>query len=252
MLVRVADRPPAPEHSPMPTRILIIDDDVELCGLLREFLSIESYEVDSQHRGGGAAARATGGDYSLIVLDVMLPEVNGLDILRDIRKTSGIPVILLTARGDDVDRILGLELGADDYVPKPFNPRELLARMHAVMRRLQPRSGETANPVLEVAGVVLDPGARTVVRDGRPVPVTTLEFDLLRALMASAGQVVSREALSEQVLERQFDPFDRSIDMHVSKLRRKLEDTDPGVERIKTVRGVGYIYALPSGREAGR
>ena len=226
-------------------RILIIDDDRELCSLLRELLAAEGYEVESYNRGGGAAARAVGGDFSLVVLDVMLPEVNGFDILREIRRTSDVPVILLTARGDDVDRIVGLELGADDYLPKPFNPRELLARMHAVLRRLLRQPGEAESRVLEVGDVVLDPGSRSVRKGGRPVPLTTVEFDVLRALLASAGQMVSREELSEKVLERQFDPFDRSIDMHISKLRRKLEDED-GAERIKTVRGVGYIYAQPS------
>jgi two-component system, OmpR family, response regulator CpxR len=236
----------------MATRILIIDDDGELCGLLTEFLSVEGYEVESQHRGGGAAARATGGDYALVVLDIMLPEVNGLDILRAIRRTSNVPVILLTARGDEVDRILGLELGADDYVPKPFNPRELLARMHAVLRRVERQPGDSDVRVLRAGDVVLDIGARTVVRNGRPIGLTTVEFDLLRVLLASAGQVVSREALSEKVLERQFDPFDRSIDMHVSKLRRKLEDEGAATERIKTVRGVGYIYAQPAEGEGER
>ena len=239
----------------MATRILIIDDDVELCGLLREFLGAEGYELESQHRGGGAAARAVGGNCSLVVLDVMLPEVNGFDILREIRRTSEVPVILLTARGDDVDRILGLELGADDYLPKPFNPRELLARIHSVLRRLERHHADLDSRVLEVGDVVLDPGSRTVMRNGQAVPLTTVEFDVLRVLLAAAGQVVSREELSEKVLERKFDPFDRSIDMHISKLRRKLEDQDSGVERIKTVRGAGYIYAQPSGRperEGGR
>ena len=233
--------------SPMPApRVLIIDDDRELCALLRELLSAEGYEVESYNRGGGAAARAAAGGYSLVVLDVMLPEVNGFDILREIRRTSEVPVILLTARGDDVDRIVGLELGADDYLPKPFNPRELLARMHAVLRRLLRGQADADSRVLEVGDVVLDPGSRTVLRGGRPVTLTTVEFDVLRALLASAGQVVSREELSEKVLERKFDPFDRSIDMHISKLRRKLEDEPDGAERIKTVRGVGYIYAQPS------
>jgi two-component system response regulator CpxR len=231
----------------MPARILIIDDDVELCGLLREFLGTEGYELEAQHKGGGAAARAVSGKYALVVLDVMLPEVNGFDILREIRHTSSVPVILLTARGDEVDRIVGLELGADDYLPKPFNPRELLARIHAVLRRLERPHAGPDNNVLEVGDVVLDPGSRTVTRDGRVVPLTTVEFDVLRVLLASAGQVVSREALSEKVLERKFDPFDRSIDMHISKLRRKLDDQDGASERIKTVRGVGYIYAQPSG-----
>jgi two-component system, OmpR family, response regulator CpxR len=232
----------------MAARILIIDDDVKLCGLLRELLTAEGYEVDAQHRGGGAASRATSGSYSLVVLDVMLPEVNGLDILREIRRTSDVPVILLTARGDEVDRIVGLELGSDDYLPKPFNTRELLARMRAVLRRFQRHEADAGQRVLEVGDIVLDPGARTVLRDGQPVTLTTVEFDLLRALLASAGQVVSREELSEKVLERKFDPFDRSIDMHISKLRRKLEDQEDGAERIKTVRSVGYIYAQSSGR----
>ena len=235
----------------MATRILIIDDDTELCGLLDEFLRVEGYDVDSHNRGGGAAARATSGTYDLVVLDVMLPEINGFDILREIRRTSNVPVILLTARGDDVDRIVGLELGADDYVPKPFNPRELLARIHAVLRRFQRPHAEAERRALVVGDVALDPGARTVVRAGKPVPLTTVEFDVLRLLMASAGQVVSREELSEKVLERKFDPFDRSIDMHISKVRRKLDEGDEGAERIKTIRGVGYIFALPTtpGRE---
>jgi two-component system, OmpR family, response regulator CpxR len=228
----------------MATRILIIDDDIELCGLLRELLGAEGYETESQHRGGGAAARAAGGSFALVVLDVMLPEVNGFDILREIRRTSDVPVILLTARGDDVDRIVGLELGADDYLPKPFNPRELLARIHAVLRRFQRPQADADSRVLEVGDLVLDPGARTVRKAGQPVGLTTVEFDVLRALLGSAGQVVSRESLSEQVLERKFDPFDRSIDMHISKVRRKLDDERS--ERIKTIRGVGYIYALPS------
>lgn len=232
----------------MATRILIVDDDVELCALLREFLWAEGYEVEAQHAGGGAAACATNGRYALIVLDVMLPEVNGFDILREIRRTSDVPVILLTARGDDVDRIVGLEIGADDYLPKPFNARELLARMHAVLRRFQRSQGQTENRIIEVGDVLLDAGARTVFRGGEPVVVTTAEFDILRALLVSAGQVVSREELSEKVLERAFDPFDRSIDMHISKLRRKLGDPEGGSDRIKTIRGVGYIYAQPSAR----
>jgi two-component system, OmpR family, response regulator CpxR len=232
----------------MATRLLIVDDDVELCELLREFLAAEGYEVEAHHVGGGAAARAVNGRYALIVLDVMLPEVNGFDILRDIRRTSEVPVILLTARGDDVDRIVGLEIGADDYVPKPFNARELLARMHAVLRRLQRSQSPAENRIIEVGDVVLDAGARSVVRDGRPVVLTTVEFDVLRALLASAGQVVSREELSERVLERKFDPFDRAIDMHISKLRRKLDDPDSCTDRIKTIRGIGYIYAQPTAR----
>lgn len=231
----------------MATRILIVDDDVELCGLLTEFLGAEGYEIEACNRGGGAAERATSGRYALVILDVMLPEVNGLDILKQVRRTSEIPVILLTARGDDVDRIVGLELGADDYLPKPFNPRELLARMHAVLRRLQPRQADGETRVMAVGDLVLDAGARTVTCNGAPVALTTIEFEVLQALLAAAGQVVSRESLAQDVLGRELDPFDRSIDMHISKLRRKLGEPAEGGERIKTVRGVGYIYAQPAG-----
>jgi two-component system response regulator CpxR len=232
----------------MATRILIVDDDVELTGLLRELLEPEGYAVDTHGTGRGAAERASGGGYALVILDVMLPEVNGFEILRLVRRTSTVPVILLTARGDDVDRIVGLEIGADDYLPKPFNPRELLARMRAVLRRAQAPGGDTDKTVLAVDDVVLDPGARSVTRDGVPVELTSVEFDILRVLLAAAGQVVAREELSERVLGRAFDPLDRSVDMHISKLRRKLGERVTGEERIKTVRGAGYIYALAAGR----
>ena len=225
--------------------ILIVDDDRELTSLLKELLEPEGYAVDTHGSGRGAAERATTGGYALIILDVMLPEVDGFEILKLIRRTSRIPVILLTARGDDVDRIVGLEIGADDYLPKPFNPRELTARIRAVLRRAQPRSPDAEHEPVMVGDVMLDPGARSVTRGGEPIDVTTVEFDLLKILLASAGQVVPREDLSERGLGRHFDPLDRSVDMHVSKLRRKLGDTPAGDERIKTVRGVGYIYALP-------
>lgn len=227
-------------------RILIIDDDTELSGLLRELLTPEGYLVDTHPGGHDAASVALAGDYGLVILDVMLPGVNGFDVLRAIRHASSLPVILLTARGDDVDRIVGLEIGADDYLPKPFHPRELTARIRAVLRRTQPRAD--AERVVAVDDVVLDPGARSVSKDHAAVELTTVEFDILRVLIASAGQVVAREDLSQGVLGRALDPFDRSIDMHISKLRRKLGNAPDGSERIKTVRGVGYIYARSSGR----
>lgn len=230
----------------MGTRILIVDDDVELCGLLTEFLSAESYEIETYNRGDGAPARATEGDYDLVVLDVMLPGMNGFDILREMRRTSEVPVILLTARGEDIDRIVGLELGADDYLPKPFNPRELSARIHAVLRRSAPRRDGDASTVLSVGDLVLDRGARTVLKGGEPVQLTTVEFDLLALLLSSAGKVVSRDEMAQSVLGRELDPSDRSVDMHISKLRRKLDEGADGQERIKTVRSVGYIYAQPS------
>jgi two-component system, OmpR family, response regulator CpxR len=232
------------------SRILIVDDDVELCTLLTEYLSSEGHEIEAHHSGRGAVDRALDGRFSLIVLDVMLPEMNGFDILRQIRRTSDVPVVLLTARGEDVDRIVGLELGADDYLPKPFNPRELSARINAVLRRMQPRRAAEDARTLSVGDVVLDRGARTVVTDGEEISLTTVEFDLLAVLLQSAGNVVSRESIAEQVLGRRFDVFDRSIDMHISRLRRKLGDTDDERQRIKTVRSIGYIYVQrPAGTQ---
>ncbi len=230
----------------MPKKILIIDDDRELCSLLGELLRADGFEVETWNTGGGAAERATSSGPSLVILDVMLPETNGFEILKQIRRTSEVPVILLTARGDDVDRIVGLEIGADDYVPKPFNPRELIARIQAVLRRAEPRPADSDSRALTVGDVVLDPGARTVSRAGQPVDLTTVEFDLLQALLSAAGDVVPREELTHTVLGRELAPFDRSIDMHISRVRRKLGERPDHVERIKAIRGVGYIYTLPS------
>jgi two-component system response regulator CpxR len=229
----------------MATRVLIVDDDTELTRLLTELLGQEGFEVDAQPGGADAAARATTGAYALVILDVMLPDISGFEILRQIRRSSNIPVILLTARGDDVDRIVGLEIGADDYVPKPFNPRELTARIRAVLRRMGARSHDHGRHSLGVDDVSLDPASRTVLRNGKPVDVTSVEFDILRALLESAGQTVERETIAETVLGRRFDAFDRSVDMHISKLRRKLGPRPGGDERIKTIRSVGYIYTLP-------
>jgi two-component system, OmpR family, response regulator CpxR len=229
-------------------KILIIDDDVELCELVEEYLSREGFEVEAVHNGDKGLERALSGDHALIVLDLMLPGMMGLDVLRRLRSESRIPVLILTARGEDVDRIVGLEIGADDYLAKPFNPRELLARVRAILRRSQGGPASSAAPV-RVGDVELDPGARTVTRDGQPLELTAVEFSLLEALMRAAGQVVTREYLAQTVLGRRFVAYDRSIDMHVSKLRKKL-GTQPGDgERIKTVRGVGYIYARSSEAE---
>ena len=217
-------------------KLLIIDDDVELCVLLQEFLRREGFTVDCAHEGKGALAQATEGSYDLIVLDVMLPGMDGFEILKQLRISSRVPVIMLTARGEDVDRIVGLELGADDYLPKPFNARELVARVKAILRRAEPRVNRGR---LEVNGVALDPATREVVCEGKPVEVTTLEFDILEQLMRNAGHVVSRDGLMESLYNRKATPFDRSIDMHVSHLRRKLEGARPV---IKTIRGVGYQF----------
>jgi len=230
-------------------KILIVDDDVELCELVGEYLTQEGFQVEAAHHGDKGLERALSGEHALIVLDIMLPGMTGLDVLRRLRGESRTPVLILTARGEDVDRIVGLEIGADDYLAKPFNPRELLARVRAILRRSQAVPASTAAAVL-VGEVELDPGSRTVTRDGKPVELTAVEFSLLEALMRSAGQVVTREFLAQTVLGRRFVAYDRSIDMHVSKLRKKLGPQPGGDgERIKTVRGVGYIYARSS--EAG-
>lgn len=218
-------------------RLLLIDDDVELGSLLGEFLGHEGFEVDAAHDGRSGLDRALAGGFDLVILDVMLPGMDGFEVLRQIRQRSRIPVLMLTARSEDVDRIVGLELGADDYLPKPFNPRELSARVRAILRRLEPRDGDRGR--IEVNGVVLDPASREVTAGGRRVEVTTLEFDILELLMRAAGRVLSRDSLMEALYNRKTTPFDRSIDMHISHLRRKLEAGKP---LIKTVRGVGYQF----------
>ena len=226
-------------------RILVIDDDVELCQLVGEYLRAEGFTIECVHDGESGLKKATNGEYLLVVLDVMLPGINGFEVLRRIRATSRLPVLLLTARGEDVDRIVGLEIGADDYLPKPFNPRELVARIRAVLRRTRGDSGSPAAPdTVTVGDVELDPATRTVRLEGRPVDLTSVEFNLLEVLLREAGRVVPRERLVNAVLSRKFSPFDRSIDMHVSKVRKKLGDTEND-EHIKTVRGVGYIFARP-------
>ena len=218
-------------------RLLVVDDDVELCSLLGEFLRGESYTVDCFHEGKAGLEKALQGGYDLLILDVMLPGLDGFEILKKLRSQSRVPVLMLTARGEDIDRIIGLELGADDYLPKPFNPRELSARIKAILRRTdtKPNRGR-----VEVNGIVLDPGTREVFLDGHAVEITTLEFDILEHLMRSAGRVVSRDELMENLYNRKATPFDRSIDMHISHLRKKLERGD---SIIKTIRGVGYQLA---------
>ena len=232
-------------------RILIVDDDVELCSLVEEYLTAEGFGVECVHEGETGLQKAQSGSFLLMVLDVMLPGISGFDVLRRLRTKSRLPVLLLTARGEDVDRIVGLELGADDYLPKPFNPRELVARIRAVLRRTSAEGANTQAPppeMLKVGDVELDPATRTVWQGGRTVELTSVEFNLLEALLREAGRVVTREQLVSAVLSRKFSPFDRSIDMHVSKVRKKLGDGNGETERIKTVRGVGYIFARPRER----
>jgi len=228
----------------MQKRILIIDDDTGLCELLTSYLSSEGFDVDSTHDGAEGAVRALAGDYALIVLDVMLPKLNGFEVLRRIRQRSQVPVLMLTARGDEIDRIVGLEMGADDYLPKPFNPRELVARLRAIQRRTlaAPLNGDAKPDTLEVGDVMLDLGTRTVRCAGAPIELTSLEFSVFEALLRLAGTVVSREELTRQALGREFGSYDRSIDVHVSSLRKKLGPGAGGEDRIKSVRGIGYLY----------
>jgi DNA-binding response OmpR family regulator len=223
--------------------VLLIDDDVELCSMLTEYLGKNGFRVRTAHRGDTGLKVAQQRPWSLILLDVMLPGIDGFEVLKRIRAESSVNVLLLTARGEDVDRIVGLEIGADDYLPKPFNPRELLARMRAVLRRNVP-SATPQFTVLRVRDFELDPAARKALRAGKRLDLTDVEFGLLEALMQSPGKVVSREELSQSVLGRTFDPFDRSLDMHVSRLRKKLSHAGTEEDQVKTIRGVGYQLVL--------
>jgi len=228
-------------------RLLVIDDDVELCELLAEYLQPEGFRIDTLHSGAEAVEKALSRDYALIVLDVMLPGLRGFEVLKKIRASSRVPVIMLTARGEDVDRILGLEIGADDYLPKPFNPRELSARIHAVLRRTTTAPPESAQEEerFSLGDLELRPASRLALRQGRELDLTSVEFDLLKTFLTFPGIVLLRDNLARGVLGRDLAPFDRSIDVHVSNLRRKLGPAPDGNERIKAIRGAGYLYALP-------
>jgi two-component system response regulator CpxR len=223
-------------HLSIVNRLLLIDDDEELAELLTSYLGAEGFEIELAHDGRTGLARALEGKHDLVVLDVMLPERNGFDVLRELRTSSRVPVLMLTARGEDVDRIVGLELGADDYLPKPFNPRELVARIRAVMRRLEDRQPDRGRIV--VGSVELHPAAHVVTVDGDAIDLTGSELAVLEVLLRAAGTVVSRDTLSEEALGRRYSPLDRSIDVHVSNLRKKL-----GQGAIRTVRSAGYLYA---------
>ncbi|MBA3601362.1 MAG: response regulator [Acidobacteria bacterium] len=227
-------------------RILIIDDDEELCELVAEYLTVEGFETEAVYDGENGLRRALSNEFDLITLDVMLPKKNGFDVLRELRQTSKIPVLMLTARGDDMERIVGLEIGADDYLPKPFNPRELVARLRAILRRVQieQESHQIEIDKFQVDDVEVRIPARSALKNGEDLGLTSVEFDLLAELLRQAGKVIKKEDLSEQVLERKLSPWDRSLDMHISNLRKKLGNREDNTERIKTIRSVGYIYTL--------
>ena len=214
-------------------KILLADDDTEFTALLDEYLVGQGFAVSAVHDGHSAIDKA--GDFDAMVLDVMMPGLDGFDVLRTIR-SQGVPtpVLMLTARGEDIDRIVGLELGADDYLPKPANPRELAARLRAILRRATPTSEGAAKPIV-VGNVVIDPARRSTQVDGQAMELTGLEFEVLLALAGNGGSVVDKDALSREALGRRLLPHDRSIDMHISNLRAKL-----GRDAIKTVRGRGY------------
>jgi two-component system response regulator CpxR len=222
-------------------KILIIDDDEELCELVSEYLTVEGFETKAVYDGAAGLESALSGNYDMAVLDVMLPKMNGFDVLRSLRDRSRLPVLMLTARGDDMERIVGLEIGADDYLPKPFNPRELVARLRAILRRSEPveTDDKTADKIT-VGDLELSRSSRSV----KEVQLTSVEFDLLTYLANEAGKVVRKDDLSESVLERKLSPYDRSLDMHISNLRKKLGPREDDSERIKTIRSVGYIYTV--------
>ena len=219
--------------------ILIVDDDVELCELLAERLAREGLNVETVHEGVQGLDRALSGNHSIVVLDLMLPGLPGLDLLRRLRARSNLPVLILTARGEDMDRILGLELGADDYLPKPFNPRELIARIRAILRRSSHQAAYQSR--IRVGDISLDPASREAWVGKQRINLTSVQYTLLEVLTREAGHIVARERLNEIVLGRRLSPFDRSIDVHVSNLRKKLGDRPEG-ERIKAVRGAGYLF----------
>jgi DNA-binding response OmpR family regulator len=224
------------------TRVLLVDDDVELSAMLREYLQQEGFETTVVHDGESGVAEALSGRHAIVVLDVMLPRLGGVDALRRIRMRSSVPVLMLTARGDDVDRVVGLELGADDYVPKPCTPRELVARLRAILRRVEGGDTFDRNGMLVAGHLTMWADRRRAEWAGRALDLTSTQFNLLAVLARNAGRVVSKSELSEQGLGRPLARFDRSIDVHVSNLRQKIGTLGDGRSCIQTVRGQGYQF----------
>jgi DNA-binding response OmpR family regulator len=226
-------------------RLLVVDDDRKLAGLIRDYLTPMGYHVELRHSGPDGLAEALATSYEAVVLDVMMPGMDGFEVLKELRKKSDVPVLMLTALGDEADRIVGLEIGADDYLPKTFSSRELLARLRAVSRRSRIQHDMAAPKELCAGTLRLCEDTHTVVLGDDPLELTTLEFAILAALLKSKGRVKSRERLIEEVSERRFDIFDRSIDVHVSSLRKKLGDDAKSPHFIKTIRGIGYSLCEP-------
>jgi DNA-binding response OmpR family regulator len=227
------------------TRLLVIDDDTKLCRLIREYLEPLGYQVSAAHNGPDGLAQALAGSYEAILLDVMLPQLDGFEVLKRLRAKSDVPVLMLTGLGEEADRIVGLEIGADDYLPKTFSTRELLARLRAVIRRSKLRVREDRIPCVIVGDLRVDPETRSAFRNDQPLPLTPVEFDLLLSLARASGRVRTREQLLLEVAERDFEVFDRSIDVHISSLRRKLGDDAKSPRFIQTIRSAGYMLRKP-------
>ncbi|MEW6338309.1 MAG: response regulator [Acidobacteriota bacterium] len=234
----------------MTERVLIIDDDRKLAAMLVDYLRPRGVAADVAGDAERGLAALRSGSYDAVILDVMLPDLDGFEVCRRVRTVSDVPLLMLTARGDPEDRVVGLELGADDYLPKPFDPRELLARLRAIVRR---RSGTPSAdpPVLRFGSLEIDPAARQVLRRGEPAPFTAYQFDLLLLLARNAGRVMSRDAILDRLRQATHEPFDRSIDVHVSRIRAAIEEDPKHPRRLLTVRGAGYVFArLPEDRFA--
>jgi two-component system, OmpR family, phosphate regulon response regulator OmpR len=239
-LVKTLDR--LYSRDPMVERILLVEDDPRLAEMLSEYLGEAGYQITAAALGATALQYLSAGEYDAVVLDLMLPDMDGLDVCRQVRATSDLPVLMLTARGDAIDRIVGLELGADDYLPKPFEPRELLARLRAILRRRGRGDGST-HKALRFGRLEIDTAARTVRLDGVHCDLTGYQFDLLAALAGKAGRVLSRDVLMDLAKGEQLEAFDRSIDVHMSRIRAAIEDDPKKPRRVITVRGAGYVFA---------
>lgn len=229
-------------------RVLVVDDDRKLCRLIKTYLEPLGYDVSAVHTGPEGVEKAVSESWQAVILDVMLPGMDGFEVLKQIRHKSSVPVLMLTARGDESDRIVGLEIGADDYLPKTFSTRELLARLRAVTRRASmaaSQEGEKAEPEIVVGKLRVNTGSRTAVFDDKPLVLTPVEFDLLASLARARGRVKTREHLLEEIRDRNYEVFDRSIDVHISALRRKLGDDPKEPRFIRTVRAAGYLLINP-------
>ncbi len=231
------------------TRVLVIDDDKKLCRLIKDYLEPMGYEVEAVHTGPAGVEQALAGSWQAVILDVMLPGMNGFEVLKQIRRHSNVAVLMLTARGEEADRIVGLEIGADDYLPKTFSTRELLARLRAVTRRatrIIEKPDDGLEPEVIVGQLRINPNTRTAVLGDQPLILTPVEFDLLFSLARAKGRVKSREALLDEIRDRNYDVFDRSIDVHISVLRKKLGDDPKNAHFIRTVRAAGYMLINPA------